>query len=322
MVAEDRGIACRSAGAGVSFPLASQGLPSLTAWQMWFGGLAFGGKARGATYQFQEYPEGMDTPDYVMGDVQRAIEQGEYAGVDLSPGRNVTIKQVAQATTDVGLDLARQALAGVMVPAGSTESPLYVQLASGLFACMARPRKHKAVIDVNTLVGKGTIIASQFHATDPRWYSTPTQTATVGLPEPSGGLEPPVTPPVTISGGTGGLIECVNAGPMYMYPRFVITGPCTNPKISNLSLPGAPSVSFEISLNPGDMLSVDMDWESVMLVSAGSTAGSSRRSTKRTGSTWFAFPGESTNIVEFSSEDLVQVAGTLTAEWASAQMGL
>jgi hypothetical protein len=102
----------------------------------------------------------------------------------------------------------------------------------------------------------------------------------------------------------------------------VITGPCLNPKISLLSLPGAPSVSFGISLNPGDTLSIDMDWESVVLVSAGSTVGSSRRSTKRTGSTWFAFPQESTSIVEFSTEDEVAVAATLTAEWASARMGL
>lgn len=289
---------------------------------MSYGGLSFGGVDRLATYQFQELPEGLDVPDYVTGDVQRAIAEGEYAGVDLSPGRNIAIKQVAQAATDAGLDVARQAFAGVLGPKGSTEEPLYVQLASGLYACMARPRKHKAVVDVNTLVGKGTVLATMFHATDPRWYAQPSQTATVGLPEPSGGLVPPVTPPVTISGGSGGLIECVNAGPMFMYPRFVITGPCINPKISNLSLPGAPSVSFTISLNPGDTLSIDMDWQSVVLVSAGSTVGSSRRSTRRPGSTWFALPGESTSIIEFSTEDTSPVAATLTAEWASARMGL
>jgi hypothetical protein len=289
---------------------------------MSYGGLAFGGVARTTTYHLQEYPEGLDIPDYVTGDVQRAIAEGEYAGVDLSPGRNIAIKQVAQAVTEAGLDEARQAVAGVLGPRGSTEEPLYVQLASGLYACMARPRKHKAVVDVNTLVGKGTVLATMFHATDPRWYAQPSQTATVGLPEPSGGLIPPVTPPVTIEGGSGGLIECVNAGPMFMYPRFVIAGPCMNPKISNLFLPGAPSVSFTITLNPGDTLSIDMDWQSVVLVSAGSTAGSSRRNTRRPGSTWFALPGESTSIIEFSSEDTSPVAATLTAEWASARMGL
>jgi hypothetical protein len=187
---------------------------------------------------------------------------------------------------------------------------------------MARPRKHAPPMDASTIVAKRSLLTTMFHATDPRWYSTPTQTVTVGLPEPSSGLEPPVTPPVTIEGSGGGLITCVNAGPMYMYPRFVITGPCTNPKISNLSLPGAPSVSFGISLNPGDTLSIDMDWESVILVTAGSTVGSSRRSTKRAGSTWFAFPQESTSTVEFTTEDTSPVAATLTAEWACARMGL
>jgi hypothetical protein len=302
------------------FPFTIGELPAL--WAMSYNGLTFGGVAPGSTYQFQSYPEGLDIPDYVTGDVQRAIEQGEYAGIDLSPGRNITIQQVVQAPTEKGLDEARQALAGVMVPAGAVEQPLYIQLASGLFACMARPRKHKNVIDVNTLVGKGTVVASQFHATDPRWYSSPTLTATVGLPEPTGGVAPPVTPPVTISGGSGGLIECVNAGPMYMYPRFTLTGPCLNPKIASLLLPGAPSIQFNIGLNPGDTLTIDMNWQSVVLVTAGSTNGSSRRSTERTGNTWFAFPAFSTNLLMFSSEDLVSVAGTLTCEWCSARMGL
>jgi hypothetical protein len=290
-------------------------------WAFNYGGLAFGGVDPGATYQLQELPEGIGTPDYVTGDVQRAIEQGEYAGVDLSPGRNVTVKQIAQAATDAELDEARQAFGDVLSPRGSTEEPLYIQLASGLWCCMARPRKHTPVIDVNTLVGKGTVLATLFHATDPRWYTTPTQSATVGLPEP-GGIEPPITPPVTIPGGAGGLIEAVNAGGMYMYPRLTFTGPCLNPKASNLSLPGAPSIQFEVSLNPGDTLTVDMNWQSVILVTAGSTSGSSRRNTEMAGSEWWSFPGKSTNLVEFTSEDSTHVAGTLTVEWASARLAL
>jgi hypothetical protein len=65
-----------------------------------------------------------------------------------------------------------------------------------------------------------------------------------------------------------------------------------------------------------------MDWQSVVLHSAGSVTGSSRRSTEKAGNVWWSFPGKSTNVVEFTSEDLVPVSGTMTVEWASAYMGL
>jgi hypothetical protein len=306
----------------VSVPL-PEAPPSLEPWQISYGGLAFGGYIQDATYQLQEYPEGIDIPDYVTGDVQRAIEQGEYAGVDLSPGRNIAIKQLVQAATEAELDEARQALSGVMVPQGPTEQPLYLQLASGLWVSMARPRKHKAVIDASTLVGKGTVFASLFHATDPRWYSSPTQTTTVGLPEPSGGLAYPFAYPATYTGsGVGGLVTCENAGPMYMYPRVTFTGPCTNPRAANLTLPGAPAIGFNQTLNPGDTLTIDMNWRSVILTTAGSSEGSSRRNAEQPGNAWWSLPGKTMSVIEFTSEDTSYAAGTMTVEWASARMGL
>jgi hypothetical protein len=304
--------------------------PAGNLWEMTYGGLTFGGLDRLATYQLQELPEGLGTPDYISGDVQRSLEQGEYAGVDLSPGRNITVKQVIQAATEPQLDAARQAFAAILTPKGSAEYPLTLQLASGLFTCYARPRKHAPPIDVNTIVGKGTIVATMFHATDPRWYTAP-QTAVTGLAVP-GGIAPPVTPPVTIKGGSGGLVEVVNTGPMYTYATLEFTGPCTVPKAANLSLPGAPAVAFNVTLNAGDTLTVEMGYRSVVLTSAGSTAGSSRRSSIMPGSVWWPLPGAtvqpdgtltpSTSVIQFTSEDTSRVAGTLTVSCASAYMGI
>jgi hypothetical protein len=311
----------------VSFPAAGLPPPSLGLYQMSYQGLAFGGVQRFATYQFQELPEGLGPPDYVTGDVQRALEQGEYEGLDLSPGRNVVVKQVIQAATPVGLDEARQALAGVLGPGGAVEQPLYIHLPSGLFTCMARPRKHSPPLDVKAVLAHAHEVATSFHATDPRWYG-PTQTATIGLPAPSIGITPPVTPPVTIgSGGTGGLVEVVNSGKFETLPRVTFTGPCKVPKVANLSLEGAPSLAFDVDLNPGDALTLDLDWGSVVLVSAGTTGGSSRRNTEVPGNTWFNAPGVSEtfdgiSIFEFTSEDTEAVAGTMTVEWAPAWMGI
>jgi hypothetical protein len=303
--------------------------PGSNLWEMTYGGLTFGGLNRLATYQLQELPEGLGTPDYISGDVQRALEQGEWPGVDLSPGRNITVKQIIQAATEAELDAARQAFGAVLTPKGSTEYPLTLQLASGLFTCYARPRKHAPPIDVNTIVGKGTVVATMFHATDPRWYG-PTQTASTGLASP-GGLTPPLTPPLTPKAGSGGLIQAVNAGPMYTYATLTFTGPCTTPKAANLSLPGAPAVAFNVTLNPGDTLTVNMGYESVVLTSAGSSAGSSRRAAILPGSVFWPLPGAvlaggvlvpSASIIQFSSEDSSKVAGTLSASWASAYMAI
>lgn len=310
----------------MSFPSPALPVPALATYQMSYQGLAFGGIEQAAVYHLQELPEGLGIPDYITGDVQRALDQGEYAGLDLSPGRNITIKQVVRGVSALALDTARQALAAVLGPQGATESPLYLQLPSGCFACMARPRKSPVILNGSSIIGirqrsVGTEAATLFHATDPRWYLMPSKALTVGLPEPSAGLVPPVTPPVLIPASGVSTVEAVNEGPMDTKPVFVITGPCVNPKITCISQPGAPSIAFEQALNPGDTLTIDTDWQSVVLVSAGSTLGSSRRSTEKPGATWFGFlPGS--NIVEFTSDDKSKVAGTLTVQWASAFLGL
>ena len=244
------------------------------------------------------------------------------------PAGTSSIKQVVRAETAQALDAARQALAGVLGPPGALESPLYVQLASGLYACMARPRKHVAPFNSSSVIGErqrqiGVEASTLFQRrTDPRWYLMPSKSTTTGLVEPGAGLTPPVTPPVLIAGGSGGLVEAVNAGTFEMRPVFVVTGPCVGPRITNVSLPGAPSIAFNLTLNSGDTLTIDTDFQSVVLVSAGSSVGSSRRSTEKAGNTWFNFPANSTNVVQLSSEDVTKVAGTLTVQWASAYMGI
>ncbi len=205
---------------------------------------------------------------------------------------------------------------------GTTEEPLFIRMPSGVFACMARPRKHKHVVDVTTVFGKGTIVATQFHATDPRWYVAPSSSATVGLPAPIRRLQCPAKWPAIWPGKSGGgQVTCVNEGKFDVLPVFVVTGPCVGPKITNLSLPGAPSIGFNVTLSAGDVLTIGTDVESAVLVTSGSSEGASRRGREMAGSRWFDMPpGE--NVIEFTSEDISAVAGTLTVQWADAFLGL
>lgn len=294
--------------------------PALANYQMSFRGLTFGGVVPGSAYQLQGL-KGIDMPPVMSGDVQRALDQGEMMGLDLSAGRDIEITLVIN-PDGTSLDHARQALAGVLAVAGNTEEPLYLQLPSGVFACMARPRKYAAPVDITTVLAKGCVSNALLHATDPRWYAMPTKTATVGLPEPLGGVSFPISFDVSFGGGsTGGLLTVENNGTFECRPIFTITGPCTNPVISNLSIPGAPSLGFNITLGSGDTLVVETDYQSILYTPAGASGGASRRGSLMTGSTWWNLnPGPSQ--IEFTTSDGTQVSGTLTVVSADSFMGL
>lgn len=302
------------------FPSPSLTAPTLSTWQMSYKELTFGGIVQKAPYQLTKI-EGLDMPVIASGDVQRALDQGQFAGLDLLEGRDITITLTV--TTDAtSLGHARQQLGAVFGVAGATESPLYVQLPSGIYACMARPRKYNFPLDINTLLAKATPVTALLHATDPRFYAAPSKTATVGLPQPLGGLYFNVSFNAEFGGGgTGGILQIYNNGTFEMRPIFIINGPCTNPKISNLSLSGSPTIGFNITLAEGERLEVETDFQGVTLYTSASTTGTSRRNTLMNGSTWFNLPPGLSQI-EFTTSDGAQVAGTLTCQSADAYASL
>lgn len=305
----------------MAFPSPSFTPPTLRVWQMSFGGLIFGGVDQASTYQLQQLV-GIDGVDVGSGDVQRALDQGEIGGMDVLKGRDVTITQVVKSATDVGLDAARQALGGVMAYGGIVEQPLCLRLASGTFACMARPRRHNFTIDVSMVFAKGGVATTQLHATDPRWYASPSKSASVGLPGPLGGVRFPLTFPASFGGGTvGGTLQAINAGLFEMRPLLVFTGPVTNPAVQNLSLVGGPMLRFNMALAAGDTLVVDTDLQSIVYTPSGAAGGASRRTVLDPNSTWFnLIPG--TNQLLFTSSDTTAVAGTLSVQSADAWMSL
>lgn len=296
-------------------------VPSLQTFQMSYGGVTFGGVVAGSTYQFQSLDGVLDVPAAVTADAQRDLDQGEFIGLDVLPGRDMTIQQVVRAATAAALDAARQALGAVLGPAGTTEQPLYLQLASGTFACMARPRRHVCPLDINTVLAKGTIATTQFHASDPRWYAVPTKQATVGLPGPLGGLTFPVTFPASFGGGGGGgILQVTNAGQFEMRPVLIVTGPCTNPRVTNLTLPGAPGIGFNLVMATGDTLVIDTDFQSVLYFTAGSALGASRRGSLTSDTVWWNLvPG--LNQIELTTTDALGAA-LLTVQSADAWVSL
>lgn len=287
--------------------------PALNVFELNYGGVSFGGIGTG-TYQLQGINPGLDTPSYISSDQQRALDHGEWQGVDLSPGRDIVVTQVCQAGTWADLETARQTLGGVMSPQQG-EQPLYLQLAGGLFVCMAKPRKHNFPFDINSVLAKGTVVTSMWHATDPRWYAAPSKTASVGLPGPLGGVTFPVSFPASFGGGSyQGLLTVTNAGRMEMRPVLIFTGPLTNPRVTNLTLPGAPTVAFRIALNAGDQLIVDTDTQSVMLSTAGSMTRVPRRDVETPGNVWWNLPPGANQLAWLAASG----TGTMTVQSADA----
>lgn len=326
----------------MSFPSPSLAPPALTIGQLSYGGLAFGGIVQGAVYNVQKI-EGLEPVDVLAGDLQRAQDQGEFAGEDVLPGRDITITQAISAAGVNGskptaaqlaaLANARMAMAGVLGVKGATEEPLYVQTETGLYACMARPRKHHFPWDSSVFVAGAVVATSMLHSTDPRWYAVPTKTATVGLGEPLGGLsfggpgsgvsfEGPGSGLSFGGGAEGGRLVVVNNGTFEMRPVLVITGPVTNPRVANLSLPGAPFLSFNVTLNAGEVLTVDLDFQTVTLMSSPGTPAASRRNVLLPGATWWNLPKETASTIGFYSTDTAPAAGTLTVQSADAYNGL
>jgi hypothetical protein len=317
----------------VAFPSPSVAAPALNLYQWSFGGLTFGGVAAGSTYQLQSMT--IDMPDVATGDVQRALEQGEFPGVDVLPGADITIVQtvtipglshtamptLAQA---IAIDQACQALGGVMGPGGVTEIPLWLSMASGTYVRMCRARKHNCPWDINRAFAGGAKATSLLHSTDPRWYAAPSVSQTAPLPAALGGGLPiaATIPAVLADGGIGALLTVVNAGQFESRPILIVTGPATNPVIANNSLPGAPFIGVNIALAPGDTLAIDLDWGSIVYTVAGTTLGSPRRDQLMAGTTWWNLPKQSSNQIALTTSDAAPVTGTLTVQSASAFLSL
>lgn len=302
--------------------------PSLANFQTQYQGSAASPVIFGASTIFNLQPKGLDgfdLPATRNGDSDRPRQRGEFIGLDLFSGRDLTL------TVDVGppagsyatLAAALSALRAVTNTAdsGNVEYPMFVQFPnSSLLGTMCRVRRRTVPVDLAYSLGNmAQNVAVQFHATDPFFYSQ-TQQNTIGLPTPGTGLSlNPLTFPLSFgSGGGTSILSLTNAGDVECYPILVITGPCTYPAITNLSVTGSPVIQFGVTMVAGDRLVIDTDLKTATYYSASSpTIGQSAMATLQQNWTWWSMaPGVSQ--LQFTSTDSSSVAGQLAIQWASA----
>jgi hypothetical protein len=275
--------------------------------------------------------EGLGKPDVRSGNMDRPRARGAFPGLNLLKTRLLT------ATMDVGppfgsytnLAGALGALRAAVSTEGTTEYPLWIQLPNFPFvACMARVAqkvdpKYDYAADIGGLgIGYVRSVPVQWEATDPYFYSAPTVATTIGLPTPGVGFTFPITFNWSFGGGSSANMATItNNGNVPCWPVLVITGPCVNPTVANLSVAGSPTLQLNATLNTGDQLIVDCDLQTIVFIPSGSTVGSPQPQILMPGSSFFACPPGS-SVLSFNSQDTSPAAGTLTVWSASAYDGL
>ncbi len=309
----------------MAFPSPSQTPPTLSDWFVSYNGLTMGPTADGTSPYVITQIEGLDLPTIRSKDVGRPRDHGELIGLDVYGGRTFTVDLWMQ-TDGTSLQSAQKALAAATEDGLTTELPFWFKLPNlPTMAIMARVRRRTMALDLDygaALVGKPVI---QFHATDPRIYAAPTNSDTVSLGTPVSGFSFPITFPLSFGGGSTSTLSLDNSGNTEMRPILTFTGPVTNPAATNSSISGNPTLTFSnptqtgYTVLSGDTLVVDLDLHTITYYTGGAGVGASRADWLVSGSTWWNLP-TGTNLINFSSTDSTTVAGTLTADWASAYM--
>lgn len=232
-----------------------------------------------------ETTEGLDElPDIRSGDVGAAQTDGLLAGLDLLGGRTITFTLLAAATTGVSvprlLDQAKKAFA----PQRSAGLPLTYQW-PGITARQVTCRARKLT---TSLVGTRTAgvakLAVQLVADDPLIYDTS---------------------PVPAVGQVGASLAATNGGDWPTTPVVTITGPLTNPVITNVTT--GQQVTVNVTLGGGDELVVDMGARTAKV--NGTTV---RASMAMVPGWWALQPGANTVRVTPTG------TGTVTVAYASA----
>lgn len=251
-----------------------------------------------------------DLPDLRTTDDTRGYADGEFYGRDFMAGRSLTFQLEFYSDNTPGLAYTNlDAFKTATAPQQSGAGVLQLQLPGQPYKRInCRPRKRNVPL-VEDYEAQLITAAVEFWAADPRVYADAASSVIVTLPSTTSGFTFPLTLPLTFGAASGGNTAAVtNAGSTTTYPTFTITGPVTNPSIA-LQETGQ-TLSFNITLNTGDTLTVDTDLKTVVL-----NGTASRRSTLNAGSAWFGLP-PGTSHVQFNASAFT--ASQLTAAYRSA----
>lgn len=258
---------------------------------------------------FLQAMEGWDSPENRSEVTEREGDHGAWASPVYLGSRPITLSGTIIAPSRTLLEGAMDQL---RVAAGLDDTVLTVRETVPKQATVRRSGKPLMQYVTDTAATYSVMVT----AADPRRYSTTLQSKSTMLPSSSGGLTPPVTPPLTSTAVTvSGEISAGNDGTFETRAVFTIAGPADSPQILTAMPDGSVIfLNYTDILYAGDVLVIDTDAKTCVL-----NGVVSRRRFLITPTGWPTIPALSTVACQFRAR-YYNSSATLTASWRSAWM--
>jgi hypothetical protein len=236
-------------------------------------------------------------PTINQSDIDRLRDWGQYSGSYFSTGRELVLSVEISDTTgsDTSFRTTIDAFAAAMQTQPDTELPFAVCLpgwAQASRQANVRVTDRQLVVDYPYTRHFATASVT-FWATDPRIYDSTSTTVTASQPSLTGGTPWPIVWPApwgSIVTGTAA-VNVVNVGTFETRPVLTLTGPISNPSITNTGT--GQSLTFQgLVLGGSDTLVVDFRAHTAIV-----NGSSNARGTLTAASAWFLFPPGTTSLV-------------------------
>ncbi len=253
--------------------------------------------------------QGWDSPELRTEMQQREADHGAWASPVYLGERPITAAGIIEAPDRAALDEAMEQLRAAVA---LTDTLLVVYESTPKQALVRRSGK-LVMQYVSDRIASYSLMVT---APDPRRYSTILQSDDTMLPVTTGGLAPPVTPPVTIvSTSVSGVIDAANLGTFETRPLLIIDGPVDSPRVLAQMPDGTVRfLTYSQSLAVGEQLVIDTDAHSVIL-----NGDVSRRRFLSTPTGWPVIPAGGLVSFQFAAA-FYNSGAKLTARWRSAWM--
>ncbi|MFB7739565.1 hypothetical protein ACFC08_35500 [Streptomyces sp. NPDC056112] len=273
------------------------------------GDITFGQVDGAGVHWHCESPDGWEGPETRQDQSQREADHGAWPAPAYLAERVVTLAGKVFAPSRAAADAAFEQL---LSAAALTDTVLTVTETIPKQLTVRRSGKPL----VKRLTATALEYSLQVTAVDPRRYATVEQYDTARLPITTGGLTPPLTPPLVSNAVTAsGEITAANAGTFETRPVFVIDGPADRPEIVTQMPNGSVRfLTYSQSLYAGDQLVIDVDAKTCML-----NGNVSRRRFLAVPSGWPVIPAKSAVTVQFRAA-FYNSGANLTMRWRSAWM--
>jgi Phage tail protein len=253
--------------------------------------------------------EGWDSPDVRSEVTEREGDHGAWASPVYLGARPLTLGGTIVAPSRAALEVAMDQLRAA---AALTDTVLTVWETVPKQATVRRSGRPLMQYITDTKATYSVMVT----AADPRRYGIDLQSETTKLASSSGGLTPPVTPPLVSNAVTvSGQITAENEGDLATRALFTISGPVDGPQILTQMPDGSVVfLNYSQALVDGDQLVIDTDAKTCIL-----NGVVSRRRFLTTPTGWPTIPAMSTIAVQFQAR-FYNSSALLTAQWRSAWM--